>query len=100
MSPATQGSRGCEPCPSLDVQRRRQQRRDLLGGAASEAYLGHAAVGVGCLVELLGYCSTGRGALGPCWLEGAEDPWMFEALNWHALCCGDPGVGWMELSLS
>jgi hypothetical protein len=87
-------------CPSLDVRRRRHRRRDLLRGAASEAYLGHAVAGVGCSVELPGCCSTGRGALGLCWLEGAEDPWVFEALSWRALCCGDPGVGWVEVLLS
>jgi hypothetical protein len=100
MSPATRGSRGCEPYPSLDVRRRHHRCRDLLGGATSEAYLGHAAAGVGCLVELPECCNTGRGALGPCWLEGAVDPWVFEALIWRALCCGDPGVGWVEVSLS
>ena len=44
---------------------------------------------------------NGRGAAcGPCWQEGAEGPWVLEALSWRAWCGGDSGDGWTEVSLS
>jgi hypothetical protein len=37
------------------------------------------------------HCECG-GALGPCWQEGAEDPWGC-SLGWRAWCSGDLGDG-------
>jgi hypothetical protein len=47
MSPTTWGSRGWEPCPSLDVRWRCHWRRALLEGTASEVRIGLVVAVVG-----------------------------------------------------
>jgi hypothetical protein len=101
MSPTAWGSRGCEPCPSLDVRRRRHWRHALLGGAASEAHLGQVMVVVGwwcCSRTAVEECRWAEiskslaeecvsGDRRPCvWLEG-DFPW------WRSCRCRS-GLQW------
>jgi hypothetical protein len=41
-----------------------------------------------------------RGALGLCWQEGAEDPWVLKVLSWFAWSGGVSGDGWAAVLLS
>ena len=80
---------------AMDVRRWRHWRHALLGGAASgdPSWLGS---GGGWLVVLPAR-SGRRGALGPCWHGGAEDPWVVEVLSQCTWCSGVPSDGWADV---
>jgi hypothetical protein len=40
-----------------------------------------------------------RGALGPCWQEGAKGPWILKVLSWFAWSGGVSGNGWAAMLL-
>jgi hypothetical protein len=59
-----------------------------------ETRLGLAVVMVGqcCL------CATAGGALGPCWQDGAEGPWVLKVSRRRAWFSGFSGIGFRHLS--